>query len=40
MLVDVAIYHSGDGDGRDPLDPSRIPTSCEIGNIIYKKIIN
>ena len=28
MSADIASYHNGDGDGQDPTDPSRIPSSC------------
>ncbi|XP_060961590.1 uncharacterized protein LOC115712836 [Cannabis sativa] len=29
MSATLATYHGGDGDGRDPPDPSRVPSSCE-----------
>ena len=30
-MADVASYHGGDSGGDDPIDPSRIPASCESG---------
>ena len=30
-MADVASYHGGDGGSEDPIDPSRIPASCESG---------
>ena len=34
MSVDTASYHGGDGDGRDPTDPSHIPSSCGSGEYL------
>lgn len=42
MSADIATYHGGDGGGRDPPPPSRVPTSCESGinTIITNKLLN
>ena len=34
MFAIVAHSHGGDGAGDPPLDPTRVPTSCETGNIL------
>ena len=34
MSAHLAPYHSGDGDGRDPADSSRVSLSCESGKKI------
>ncbi|KAM6572123.1 hypothetical protein CsatA_016203 [Cannabis sativa] len=40
MSATLATYHGGDGDGRDPPDPSRVPSSCEAGKVVGTEASN